>query len=329
MTARSGKSVSIRGLSKRYADVRALQDVDIDIAAGEFCTLLGASGSGKTTLLKAIAGFEPHDTGQIKIGERDIGGTPVAERNIGMVFQNYALFPHMSVVRNVAFGLNMRRVPKAETRRRVAAALDLVDLSDLADRLPNELSGGQQQRVALARALVIEPDILLMDEPLGALDKKLRQSIQLQLKQLHRDLGATIVYVTHDQEEALYLSDRIVILDEGKVIQIGSPQELYCEPVNKFVAGFLGECNFLTLDDGSEIGLRPEALSIAAAGDEHGHRLAIELQTSIFAGAHLKLVGRANGQQVIALIGSSELGQVPPPGSRMELTYDEKSVVRF
>ena len=329
MTRRSGQPVSIRDVSKSYADVSALRDVNIDISAGEFCTLLGASGSGKTTLLKAIAGFEPHDTGQIKIGERDVDGMPVAERNIGMVFQSYALFPHMSVSQNVAFGLDMRHVPKAENIQRVDDVLNLVGLSELGDRLPGELSGGQQQRVALARALVIEPDILLMDEPLGALDKKLRLSIQLQLKQLHQALGATIVYVTHDQEEAMHLSDRIVILDKGKVVQIGTPQELYSKPKNKFVAGFLGECNFLTLDDGSDVGLRPEALAIASAEREYDSRLSIELETSVFVGANIKLVGHSNQQQIIALIGSGDLAEMPTPGSQLELAFDRRSVIRF
>ena len=329
MTQQTGKSVTVNNLTKRYADVVALQDVSLDIAAGEFCTLLGASGSGKTTLLKVIAGFEPHDEGKIVIGERDVGGTAVADRNIGMVFQNYALFPHMSVYQNVAFGLVMRRLPAQEIAQRVGEVLELVSLSALAARTPAELSGGQQQRVALARALVINPDILLMDEPLGALDKNLRQSIQLQLKQLHRDVGVTIVYVTHDQEEALHLSDRIVILDEGGVVQAGPSRDLYFKPVNPFVAGFLGECNFLTQDDGVEVGLRPEALSIASVDRDHDKRITIDLETTVFMGTGIKLIGRYAGQQVIALVGNDEMGDIPAPGSRIELVYDDRSVIRF
>ena len=329
MTTRTGQPVTISGLTKRYGDVVALQDVSLDIAAGEFCTLLGASGSGKTTLLKTIAGFELHDAGRIAIGERDVGGVPVADRNIGMVFQNYALFPHMTVYQNVAFGLDMRRLPAAEKKQRVGEALELVSLSDLAGRVPAALSGGQQQRVALARALVINPDILLMDEPLGALDKNLRQSIQLQLKALHREVGATIVYVTHDQEEALHLSDRIVILDEGRVVQAGPSRDLYFRPVNRFVAGFLGECNFLTLDDGSSAGLRPEALSIASPGQGGSSRITIELDTTVFMGTGIKLIGRYAGQQVIALVGNDALNDVPEAGSRIELAYDDRSLMRF
>ena len=329
MTARSGKSVTIRNLTKAYADVVALDDVGLEIAPGEFCTLLGASGSGKTTLLKVIAGFEPHDQGQVEIGGRDVSGMPVASRNIGMVFQSYALFPHMSVHRNVAFGLEMRRLPADEISRRVAEALDLVRLTDLGGRLPSELSGGQQQRVALARALVIEPDILLMDEPLGALDKNLRQSIQEELKELHRQVGATIVYVTHDQEEALHLSDRIVILDQGRVVQAGTARELYFAPSNPFVAGFLGECNFLKLDDGSEAGLRPEALSIATASGGAPNRMTLEVDTSVFVGAGVKLIGRSRGRRVVALLSHDELPEPPQPGQRVELTFRDRSLMRF
>jgi putative spermidine/putrescine transport system ATP-binding protein len=329
MTTRTGKSVTISRLTKRYADVVALQDVSLDIAAGEFCTLLGASGSGKTTLLKIVAGFEPHDEGKVAIGARDVGGVPVADRNIGMVFQNYALFPHMSVHQNVAFGLDMRHLAPKEIEQRVGDVLELVSLSGLGDRAPSELSGGQQQRVALARALVIDPDILLMDEPLGALDKNLRQSIQLQLKQLHRDVGVTIVYVTHDQEEALHLSDRIVILDDGKVVQAGAARELYFEPVNPFVAGFLGECNFLALDGGSEVGIRPESLSIAPADADAGNRISMTLETSVFMGSGVKLVGQYRNQQIVALIGNEELGEPPQPGSVIDLSFDDSAVMRF
>jgi len=203
-----------------------------------------------------------------------------------------------------------------------------VSLSELAGRLPTELSGGQQQRVALARALVINPDILLMDEPLGALDKNLRQSIQLQLKALHREVGATVIYVTHDQEEALHLSDRIAILDAGQIVQSGPPRDLYFRPVNRFVAGFLGECNFLTLQNGEEIGLRPEAFaSVAAASTDH--RIALDVETVVFMGTGIKLIGRYLDQQVTALVGNHEFEELPDSGSRIELGFDERSVMRF
>ena len=329
MSTQSGKSVTIQGVTKRYADVVALDDVSLEIAGGEFCTLLGASGSGKTTLLKVIAGFEAHDAGSIEIGGLNVDGTPVARRNIGMVFQNYALFPHMTVFQNVAFGLEMRKLSAAAIDEKVREALALVSLSALAGRYPSELSGGQQQRVALARALVINPDILLMDEPLGALDKNLRQSIQLQLKQLHQDIGATIIYVTHDQEEALHLSDRIVILDSGRIVQAGPSRELYFEPVNPFVAGFLGECNFLTLDDGSEVGLRPEALSIAAPEATSGNRIDMTLETSVFLGSGVKLVGRYGDQQLVAVVSNDALGETPDAGTTVGLCFDDRSVMRF
>ncbi|CAM5186011.1 Putative spermidine/putrescine transport system ATP-binding protein OS=Bosea thiooxidans OX=53254 GN=SAMN05660750_02131 PE=3 SV=1 [Bosea thiooxidans] len=256
-----GKAVSIQSLGKSYGSTRALDGVSLNIAAGEFCTLLGASGSGKTTLLKTIAGFETYETGQILVDGVDVGPMPVSKRNIGMVFQNYALFPHMSVRRNVAFGLEMRRLAAKEIENRVDEVLALVDLTAYAERLPRQLSGGQQQRVALARALVIRPDILLMDEPLGALDKNLRQSIQLELKRLHAAVGATVVYVTHDQEEALFLSDRIALMDKGRIVQASTPRGLYEKPANRFVASFLGECNFIP-SDGQEIAIRPEKLRV-------------------------------------------------------------------
>ena len=239
------RSVAFRGLSKRYGPTLAVSGVDLDVAAGEFCTLLGPSGSGKTTLLKLVAGFEQPSAGSILIDGRPVEGVPVAERNIGIVFQNYALFPHKTVAENIAFPLRMRGERAAAIAARVDAALALVDLAGLNDRTPRELSGGQQQRVALARALVFEPDILLMDEPLGALDKNLREAIQQELRDLHRRLGVTILYVTHDQAEALYLSDRIVVLEGGRVAQVGAPEAIYARPATAFVARFLGDCNLV------------------------------------------------------------------------------------
>lgn len=296
----SGKPVIIRNLRKSYGKVEALTDVSLEVAPGEFCTLLGASGSGKTTLLKALAGFESGDAGSILVGGRDIGQVPVAKRNIGMVFQNYALFPHMSVKRNVAFGLEMRRLSAAEIERRVAATLEQVSLGGHADRLPRELSGGQQQRVALARALVIEPDILLMDEPLGALDKNLRKSIQLQLKDLHRSTGVTIIYVTHDQEEALFLSDRIALLEKGRVIQVGSPQDLYLHPNSRFVASFLGECNFLGSGD-AEVAIRPERMRVGDGARASDRQLDAVVENIIFVGTGYRLVLKTDGRELTVL----------------------------
>jgi spermidine/putrescine ABC transporter ATP-binding subunit len=241
-----GAPITLDNLSKFYGTVGANRDVDLDIGPGEFLTLLGPSGSGKTTALMMIAGFVIPTSGDIRINGQSIVQVPVHKRNIGMVFQNYALFPHLSVARNVSFPLEMRNTPKAEIERKVSAALNLVRLGDFGDRRPKQLSGGQQQRVALARALIFEPAVLLLDEPLGALDAKLREEMKIEIKQLHTEIGATILFVTHDQEEALTLSDRIAVFDDGEIIQVGTPDELYHQPTSRFVADFIGETNLLS-----------------------------------------------------------------------------------
>src|SRR6266567_8624280 len=237
--------VAVRDLSKSYGPATAVSGVSINVRAGEFLSLLGPSGSGKTTLLMMIAGFEAPTAGAIHIDDRDITELAPNKRNIGMVFQRYALFPHMSVADNIAFPLRMRRTPKAEIRRRVEAALALVQLEEYGGRLPSQLSGGQQQRIAVARALVFEPPVLLMDEPLGALDKNLREQMQIEIKRIQQSLGVTVIYVTHDQEEALTMSDRIAVMRNGCLEQIGSPTELYDNPATSFVADFVGKTNFL------------------------------------------------------------------------------------
>ena len=242
--AGSGEAdLALSGIVRRFADVTALAGIDLAVHRGELVTILGPSGSGKTTLLKIIAGFELPDNGVVRLKGEDITFAAPAKRGIGMVFQNYALFPHLSVERNVAFPLEMRGVSRAEIRRRVAAVLQLVGLAELSARLPRELSGGQQQRVALARAVVFDPGLLLLDEPFGALDRKLREQMQLEVKRLQRRLGLTALFVTHDQEEALVLSDRIAVMSEGRIEQIGTPEEIYAHPVNWFVADFVGESN--------------------------------------------------------------------------------------
>jgi spermidine/putrescine ABC transporter ATP-binding subunit len=237
--------VSARHVTKRYGDLKALDNVSLDFPDGSFFALLGPSGSGKTTLLRSIAGFVEPEEGEILIDGVDVAHIPAHKRDIGMVFQNYALFPHMTVFDNIAFGLSVRGVSKSEARKRVGDLLDLVRLSGLDQRKPKQLSGGQQQRVALARALVTEPKVLLLDEPLGALDKRLRQEMQIELKQIQRAVGITAIFVTHDQEEALTLSDYIAIIDEGKLIQIGAPGEIYEQPRTRFAASFLGDANFM------------------------------------------------------------------------------------
>ncbi|OLS97318.1 ABC transporter ATP-binding protein [Pseudonocardia sp. CNS-004] len=284
-----GARIEVEGLTKRFpgAAAPAVDGIDLEIRAGEFMTLLGPSGSGKTTTLNMIAGFESITSGRIALDGSDIAQLPAYRRNLGMVFQNYALFPHMTAAENVAFPLKQRKVAKGEIARRVGEALELVHLGGHGERLPSQLSGGQQQRIALARAVVFEPRALLLDEPLGALDKKLRESLQLEIARLHRELGITFVFVTHDQDEALALSDRIAVFREGRIEQAGTPAELYETPASRFVATFLGDSNVFAgrirdgrLDTGwcdlqvpevaatgpMALVVRPERLRIAPAG---------------------------------------------------------------
>lgn len=266
-------------VSKTFYAVRAVRDVSFDIRRGEFFSLLGPSGCGKTTTLRLLAGLEtPDPGGQIFIsGERAESKRPY-QRRLGMVFQNYALFPHLSVERNVSFGLERHRVPVSEIPGRVTRALELVrlDPGEFARRRPAELSGGQRQRVALARALVLEPDMLLLDEPLGAIDLKLRKTMQLELRELNRSLGVTFVYVTHDQDEALTMSDRIAVMDRGRVVQLGTPAEVYERPQNRFVATFIGESNLIESDGGTVLVVRPEWADISPRGEVSPGRNALD-----------------------------------------------------
>jgi len=254
-----GLALRFAGISKHYGSVEALRPTDLTVRPGEFLTLLGPSGSGKTTLLNLTAGYLEPTGGSVFIGERDVTRVPARHRNVGMVFQNYALFPHMTVEKNVAYGLKVRGVPKPEIDRRVAGALALVQLESFGKRTIQQMSGGQQQRVALARALVIEPDVLLMDEPLGALDRQLRKTVQLELRRLHEAHRRTTIYVTHDQEEALVLSDRVAVMRDGRVVQIGTAAELYGRPADVFVAAFIGESNLLPVKVTAILGHTVEA----------------------------------------------------------------------
>ena len=253
-------AVIIKDAVKKYGDFIALKGINLDIKEGEFFTLLGPSGCGKTTLLRMIAGFNSIEGGEFYFGDRLINAVPAHKRDIGMVFQNYAIFPHLTVEENVAYGLKARKVPNAQIAPRVKEALELVQISHLAKRKPNELSGGQQQRVALARAFVIEPSVLLMDEPLSNLDAKLRVQMRTVIKKLQRKLGITTIYVTHDQEEALAISDRIAVMKDGVIMQIGTPTEIYAKPQNPFVAGFIGVSNFLdcTVAEGGMVTIADE-----------------------------------------------------------------------
>jgi putative spermidine/putrescine transport system ATP-binding protein len=258
--------VRLAGLAKAYGPVDAVRDVDLEVAAGEFFTMLGPSGSGKTTTLRLIAGFERPDAGVIELQGSDVSQVPPYSRNVNTVFQDYALFPHMTVQENVEYGLRVKKVAKQERASRAAEALDMVRLSGYGNRRPGQLSGGQRQRVALARAIVNRPAVLLLDEPLGALDLKLRQEMQVELKQIQQEVGITFIYVTHDQEEALTMSDRIAVFNEGRIEQIGPPNEVYEKPENLFVAGFVGVSNVLERN-GNRFTVRPEKIRILDEGE--------------------------------------------------------------
>ncbi|MDQ0390284.1 ABC transporter ATP-binding protein [Labrys monachus] len=286
--------LSIRSITKSYGTATAVQDVSLDIAKGEFVTFLGPSGSGKSTTLYVIAGFQEPSAGDVLLAGSSLLPVPSNKRNIGMVFQRYTLFPHLSVAGNVAFPLAVRRRPRAEIDARVAAMLRLVRLEPYADRMPAQLSGGQQQRVALARALAYDPPLLLMDEPLSALDKKLREEIQFEIKRIHNEMGVTILYVTHDQEEALRLSDRIALFNHGRIEQIGSGRDLYDAPATRFAAGFIGDSNFLpgrvTRVEGAEIeAVLPDGTllkGLPASGRRAGEAIAIMVRPD-----HLAIAG--------------------------------------
>jgi len=314
-------AVVLDSITKHYGTSAAVADVSLTIERGEFVTLLGPSGCGKTTTLRAIAGLVRTDSGTIRIGGQDVTDIPTYRRNIGMVFQSHAVFPHMTVVDNIAFGLRMRGIGREQRLARAAEALEMVRLGGYAGRYPHQLSGGQQQRVALARALVINPDVLLLDEPFGALDRKLREAMQVELRQLTRAIGMTAMFVTHDQEEALMLSDRIVVMSAGRIMQSGTPAAIFERPENRFVADFMGVANFLPatvlgIEDGflvadgpggrmrgrhagafaagSQITLavRGEHVDVSAAPPGDGNRIAGVVETAIYQGTSVSLLVR-------------------------------------
>ncbi|MEO8558237.1 MAG: ABC transporter ATP-binding protein [Rhodospirillales bacterium] len=304
--------------------VLAVDDVSLDIAAGEFFSLLGPSGCGKTTSLRMIAGFERPDHGRIHVGGQDITDVPVHRRDMGMVFQSYALFPHRTVAQNIGFGLRMRQMPASDIARRVEAALAQVAMTGLENRRPAQLSGGQQQRVALARALVIEPRVLLCDEPLGALDRKLRQQMQFELKELQRRLGVTLVFVTHDQEEALAMSDRIAVMNNGHIEQVGSPAEIYERPRTRFVADFIGEINILE-EPNCARALRPEKIRFVPP--EKG-RLAGTVETANFLGG--STLFRIRGHDGTSLLAREAHGgerSMRGTGDAVGLTWNDSDTV--
>ncbi|MDQ1434660.1 MAG: spermidine/putrescine transport system ATP-binding protein [Actinomycetota bacterium] len=288
--------VGLYGVTKRFGDMVAVDDVTITVGRGEFFSMLGPSGCGKTTSLRMIAGFEEPDSGRVELTGRDIVGVPPYKRNVNTVFQSYALFPHLTVADNVAFGLRRKKVSKSEVRDRVRRYLDLVQLNGYDDRRPSQLSGGQQQRVALARALVNEPAVLLLDEPLGALDLKLRKQMQLELMRIQREVGVTFVYVTHDQEEALVMSDRLAVMSQGRVEQVGYPEDIYERPATRFVAGFIGTSNIVEAAVTGRVG---EFLQVEAAP---GDRLLVPAPTdrSVSPGDRLSFTVRPEKLRVVA-----------------------------
>jgi putative spermidine/putrescine transport system ATP-binding protein len=298
------QAISLHALHKSYGDVAALAGADLQVQQGEFFTLLGPSGSGKTTMLRLIAGFERPDSGTIELAGRDVTNVPPYARPVNTVFQDYALFPHMSVQDNIEYGLKIRKVPKVQREERAREALEVVRLGGLGARMPAQLSGGQRQRVALARAIVNQPEVLLLDEPLGALDLKLRQEMQSELKRIERQLAITFLYVTHDQEEALTMSDRIAVMDRGRIEQVGTPVEVYERPASDFVAGFIGISNVIERD-GRHITVRPEKIRILDEGTTPGPDQHIEAGTIsevVYVGmvTRLRVVLDAGGELVVA-----------------------------
>jgi spermidine/putrescine ABC transporter ATP-binding subunit len=340
----------VRDLIKRYGEVAAVNGVSLDVRGGEFLALLGPSGSGKTTILMNIAGFDFPDAGRIEISGRDVTWAPPHKRDLGMVFQRYTLFPHMSVLDNIAFPLRMRKIGRTERENRARAALQTVRLDGYDDRRPAQLSGGQQQRVALARAIVYNPQVLLMDEPLSALDKNLREEMQIEIKHLQRELGITVIFVTHDQTEALTMADRVAVLNLGALQQIGAPKDLYEAPATEFVAGFIGESNFwpgiaasdaaadeefaVQLEGGEiaracaaralrkgcpiRIAVRPERVRL---GPPAASGLSGTVEEAIYAGSATTLMLRTKGPILRARLSAGDETAEPQPGASLSLTW--------
>ena len=351
-TSASGASLRLEAVEKTYGGLTALARTDLEVRPGEFFGLIGPSGSGKSTLLGMIAGFIPPSGGQILLNGTDIVSLPPYRRNLGMVFQSYALFPHMTVAENIAFPLRMRKLSRGEIGARVRRMLDVVRLGDLGERTPAQLSGGQQQRVALARAASYDPSLLLMDEPLGALDKNLREEMQYEIKRFHREIGATVLYVTHDQDEAATMSDRIAILNQGRIAQIGRPRELYEAPASAFVASFLGEANLfevaavsqsspprlrvetkdgLTLsanqaprfEAGAVICVRPEAIQIAKSAGAAANALAGRIVDVVYTAGSLRYRVEVDGGRIVLIRRPLQRqSAVMDVGSDVYLTWD-------
>ncbi len=348
-----GARIEFAGVTGRYGEYIALRETNLVIEPGEFFALLGPSGSGKTTLLGSVTGFNPPSAGRVLINGADVTGMPPYRRNIGMVFQNYALFPFMTVAQNVAFPLQTRKLPKADIRQRVARSLAMVRLSELAGRLPRQLSGGQQQRVALARASVYDPPVLLMDEPLGALDKNLREELQDEIRQFHRQIGATIIYVTHDQAEAAALADRVAILNHGRLEQIDTPQRLYEQPCNAFVACFLGEANRFHIAGAAEdpggvslrtqeglalaalrsgpgdsvVCVRPERIVISGTAGSRANSFGGTVVDAVFSTGSIRYRVSVGSHTLLVRAGSDRNGAAFPVGAPVHLGWDREDTL--
>jgi len=321
-------SLQVRNVSKMFGTFRAVSNISLDIQKGEFLTLLGPSGSGKTTLLMMIAGFLDISEGDIALDGSSIAEVPAEKRNFGMVFQGYALFPHMTVRDNIGYALSVRKRPAAEIKARVDEMLELVQLQEFADRKPGQLSGGQQQRVALARALCFAPPVLLLDEPLGALDKKLRVEVQEQLKDIHRRVGTTFIYVTHDQEEALSMSDRIVIMRDGAIEQVGTPKELYERPINEFTASFLGKSNFIQ-QNGKTSALRPEKIDLAGHGHPDARTSGTVRSVTYFGSMQRVIVDTADGTEIEVDVDVWRNAKAVNPGDAVDLLWKDDAAVEL
>ncbi|WP_018099238.1 ABC transporter ATP-binding protein [Sinorhizobium meliloti] len=352
--------LKVQSISKRFGQVIALKDVSFSLRQGEFLTMLGPSGSGKTTTLRAIAGFNPPDTGSIRLAETDVAKLPPNKRNIGMVFQDYALFPHLSIAQNVGFPLEARGVQRAERKRLVDEMIGVVGLAGMEGRMPRQLSGGQQQRVALARALVFKPELVLLDEPLAALDKKLRMSMQLEILRITRQVGATVISVTHDQEEALVMSDRIALFSKGELAQIGKPEELYRGPKSRFVADFIGEANLIEgnvenasgklcfsgpgfvadVPDGANrelragdkacLVIRPESLRVHTEPDSSNglmNRVAATVRDIIYLGVECKVIAEIGQVPVQVRSRDLSLMQTLQAGKPVKLTWNPEDAI--
>lgn len=344
-----GSSIAVREAEKRYGQFHAVDRISLDIEPGEFITLLGPSGSGKTTLLNLLAGFQSLDGGEILVDGKPVHNVPTHKRGFGMVFQSYALFPNMTVTQNVAFPMRMAGVDRATTARRVAETLEIMRLSAHADKAPSEMSGGQQQRVAIARAIVMRPKVVLMDEPLSALDRRLRESIQIEIRDLHQTIGSTILFVTHDQGEALTMSDRIAVLDAGKIVQIGRPLDIYRHPANRFVASFVGESNLIEAEimqkrgttvtlknrsgyvfeaesrDAIDVGrvtvlVRPERIAIA--DEATANSTPVTVTSAIFLGETLRIEAQMeSGETLLVRCPDSAKRPLPNIGYRLHVSW--------